>query len=224
MTWLGPDEEWPTHSRPDAQRALQEVREAGWSLRPAGHTFGKVSCPYEGHSQCEFTVFSTPKGDQSGSETAIRLRRKLRKCEALLVEENEQRTAASVAEALNEVADLVGIAETLRQSEVLHDERDRVASDAEDEPDPIVADDLLDDAIEIEALADELELKAWTGAATFELGAPWPPSEGAIQLARAAREKIIEVIEDQTLDETTEAVAQSLLDRLAVIDPIDPHD
>jgi hypothetical protein len=70
VSWIGPDERWPAHSRSYFQAALQHARQAGWSFREAsGHGFGTVTCDPDRprDARCEYPVFSTGRAGESAA-------------------------------------------------------------------------------------------------------------------------------------------------------------
>ncbi len=84
--WLGPRDAWPVHSRPLAQRALKELRQAGWFLKKASagaKGWGVVTCAdptlYGPETRCSSFVSST-SGPPDGSETAKVLDSLRKKC------------------------------------------------------------------------------------------------------------------------------------------------
>lgn len=84
--WLGPQDVWPAHSRPLAQRALKKLRAAGWFLKKANagaKGWGVVTCAdptlYGLEVRCSTYVLST-SGPADGSETAKALDALREKC------------------------------------------------------------------------------------------------------------------------------------------------
>lgn len=81
--WRGPSDSWPTHSYPEAQKALDEARNAGWWLKSAGksaHGYGVLYCRRTtSREYCKFPVFTT--GGSDSEDTAHRIREKVAKCQ-----------------------------------------------------------------------------------------------------------------------------------------------
>lgn len=84
--WKSPGAQWPEHSRPEAQKALQRARRAGWWLKKSSagaKVWGAITCSdpnLPADQRCSTIVMST-SGSADGSETARALDGFVRKCQ-----------------------------------------------------------------------------------------------------------------------------------------------
>lgn len=77
-----------THPKKEVQKALKELRTAGWTIKIAvgrtAHRWGTATCPRQhpdgsgGASHCVLAIRSTPRNE---GNHANRLRRALRQCQ-----------------------------------------------------------------------------------------------------------------------------------------------
>lgn len=216
MTWLGPDELWDTHPRPEAQKALREVRDLGWSFRPAsGHAFGTIKCPYPHHADggCTLSVLQS-SGPLDGSVTAQQMRGAMRRC-ARLGETDPAVANRKLVVDLRQVDEVLQAAERLRDSESLQKEAEEVLAEAED-GNTASQEGALSEAVDLEGKAQAANMEALVAASRFGLEDPWPPDAGAIELARGARERLNEILEGFSgeLNEEAQALIQDLEGRL----------
>lgn len=220
MSWLGPDEPWDTHPRPEAQRALQDVRDLGWSFRPAsGHGFGTIKCPYAHHPDggCRLPIAST-SGPLDGSVTANEIRRAVRRCHRLGDTDPAKANAKLVTD-LRQVDEVLQAAEKLKDSESLQQKADEVLAEASN-GNTTSQDAAINEAIDLEDKAQAANTTALIAASRFGLEDPWPPDEGATDLAQAARERLDEILEGFSgeIDETSQAFIDELEERLQGFD------
>lgn len=216
MTWLGPDDPWTTHPRPEAQRALREVRDLGWSFRPAsGHAFGTIKCPYPHHPNggCSLSIL-TSSGPLDGSVTANEIRRAERRCSRLGDTDPALANAKLVVD-LRQVDERLRGAERLRDYESLKVHAEEVLAAAED-GDEASQEGALNEAVDLEDEAQAANTEALVAASRFGLEDPWPPDDGAIELAQAARERLNEIFEGFSgePDEEAQALIHDLEERL----------
>jgi hypothetical protein len=220
VSWLGPDEPWDTHPRPEAQRALQDVRDLGWSFRPAsGHAFGTIKCPYPHHNDggCTLSVLRT-SGPLDGSVTANEIRRAVRRCHRLGDTDPAKANAKLVID-LRQVDEVLQAAEKLRDSEYLQQKADEVLAEAANGT-TASQEIALDEAVELEDKAQAANTEALIAASRFGLEDPWPPDQGAAELALAARERLNEILKGFSgeIDGTSEAFIDALEERLQGFD------
>lgn len=216
MSWQAPDEGWPQHSRKEAEKALQEARELGWSFRKGGH-FGTIRCPFKEHENggCRLVISST-SGDKSGTATAKIIRRKLRSCRNLGGPEPTSSPTA-IANANERVAHLVGSAELLRASDLHRAQAEEILDKVEDVI-PEVQNRALEQALQLDDNADQLEAQAWQQALAEEAGDPWPPGEGAWEIATAASgqlDAILAAVDVSALDSDVQDRIADIRGRLA---------
>ncbi len=216
MSWLSPKEDWPRHSRKEAEKALQEARELGWSFRQGGH-FGWIRCPFTEHGDggCRLVISST-SGDKSGTVTANVIRRKLRSCRNLGGPEPTLLPTA-IANAIERVAHLVESAELLRDSDLRRAEMEEVLGQVENVTSE-VQNRALEHALQLDDNADQLEEQAWQEALAAEAGDPWPPGERAQELAAAASDQldaILAEVDVRALDQDAQDRIADLWHRLA---------
>jgi hypothetical protein len=216
VTWLGPNELWDIHPRPEAQRALQDVRDLGWSFRPASdHAFGTIKCPYAHHNDggCTLSVLRT-SGPLDGSVTANEIRRAVRRCDRL-GDTDPAKANAKLRVDLRQVDGVLEGAEKLRDSESLQQEAYEVLAEAANGS-TAAQEIALDEAVELEEKAQVANREALVAASRFGLEDPWPPDQGAAELALAARERLNEVLEGFSgeIDETSQALIDELEERL----------
>lgn len=216
MTWLGPNEPWDAHPRPEAQKALQDVRDLGWSFRPAsGHAFGTIKCPYAHHPDggCRLRIAST-SGPLDGSVTGNEIRGAVRRCDRL-GDTDPAKANAKLRVDLRQVDGVLEGAEKLRDSESLQKEADEVMAEAAN-GDTAAQEIALDEAIELEEEAQVANREALVAASRFKLEDPWPPDQGAAELALAARDQLNEILEGFSgeIDETTQVLIDELEERL----------
>ncbi|MGI8875136.1 MAG: hypothetical protein ACR2KP_12575 [Egibacteraceae bacterium] len=196
--WLGPEESWDVHPRPEAQKAMLEVRAAGWLFRPhrgsSAKTFGRIACrrleggarPAKLHA---LSVYKT-SGPPDGSQTATSIRAALRSCTCAAdavedaptvgpVEVDEGRGLAALR-AITAAERLVGSLLLLlagRHSRKRGEELLELAGAALGE-----AEQRLDDAVRGEQQAERRETEAHELADSLGLGqAPWPPRDGELE-------------------------------------------
>lgn len=215
MSWLPPDATWPDHGGKDARRALAQARSLGWSFRKEGH-FGRIRCPHLSHDGgCELAIWGTSK-DKSGSVTARKIQQKLRACEKLGGADPES-VADAIAAAIPKLERLVEAAEHLRESDRLRLQMEA----ALDGPDTLTDDEALDQAVEADRRADEVEAAAWTAAIDASADDPWPPTERAHGLAAVALTRLEELavtIDASDLDATLLEQIEDLRVRLRTFD------
>lgn len=134
--WVGGDEPWSVHDRPEAQKALLEARAKGWQFRKlSSGGFGNLICrPLEEGEEagppntCFVPVYSTA-GDKSGAETAKIIRRNTRrKCrhrsEQSVVADGQHDPVQTADGCLDKATRLLDAAKTLlargdREAEIL---------------------------------------------------------------------------------------------------------
>ena len=77
--WIGPDGDWPTHSKPFWKESLGAARRAGWNVMAfKGHNFGRAVCRIEPtDNRCELLIFSTGKGSET---VALELKSMVARC------------------------------------------------------------------------------------------------------------------------------------------------
>jgi hypothetical protein len=156
--WLGPDEPWPKHPRPEAEKALAEARGRGWWIKETrGHTFATIVChsPSDGtrldeRNICRFHVYST-SGDSG--QTAKNIRRAVTGCRHGTDEPDL--TAASPARRLDQAlvlvdraSELLAAAETLARDPARRSQVDELLVEADRRIDQ--AHGLLYEAIELD--------------------------------------------------------------------------
>ena len=166
--WKGPDEPWDQHSRPRARAALNDARRAGWWLKKSGGSakaWGVITCSDPDlplSERCSTSILST-SGSRDGSETAAYINNFVRSC-------THDRTNMREVDALAEAERLVASASRcLDAAQSLIDvraHRDLVEDYlARSEAAANAADDLLDQALAEEELAEEAETAASDAAA-----------------------------------------------------------
>lgn len=196
VTYLSPNEPWPSHPRPEARAALKEAAAAGWYFRKlSNHAFGMIKCAAMGDpGACSLQVFST-SGPFDGSETAKVIRRKLRAC--------PHQALPDEAEVLPDQSDedLERCVRALLQAAAGLDARARAAEaiDVAIEHDDVDALDAQEDA---RVRGDNRAQVAWA-----QLGRPvepWPPAVGV--------EALLAEAENLTSMVTNEKAAARLLD------------
>lgn len=191
MAHLSPADQWPRHSRSEAQAALKDAKNAGWFFRPAkGHAFGVLRCsdPSTETAGCRLLVYSTAKGPADGSDTAKVIRQAMRKCPHQVEEPSEP--ARSAAQLLRRVDSLLDACGRLRRREEAEASRE-VAAERGDESGFDSADaefQLADNdaAIALEMLGYPTE--------------PWSPEKAIGELIADAQRQL-----DEVLDEADEA-------------------
>ncbi len=197
--YRGKDESWPQHSRPEARRALEEARQAGWWFRPSsGHTFGRLRCLHpEQHldaEACVVPIYST-SGSEDGSETARVVRDAVRKCaherhpppEPDLDPEGAAHLATGT---LSQVEALAEAGEGLLDKAVALSEAGAVLEAALGElaVDSNAAIESSDEKLAaLERKAFEADGRAYAAASRAVASDPWPPDEGAQELLDQAR-------------------------------------
>lgn len=194
-TWLSSTEVWPKHKGSLAEAALGEARDAGWLFRSGGH-FGTIKCCEDtgqpGHDPCRLSIFGS-SGPADGSETAKQIRSSIRKCP------HRDRTAPSTTDVETELR-------SARQSEAHLDrliaagikltEAEGFSAQAASALKKAYRDDSLEHLAEAERLtgwAEERSGEALSHAAYAGRVHPWPPAEGAAELAQEAM-KIVETL------------------------------
>ncbi|MCC5952047.1 MAG: hypothetical protein JJU45_08115 [Acidimicrobiia bacterium] len=189
--YLGPDEPWPKHSRPEAREALDEASDAGWSFRKsAGHAFGRITCPAKGSPDaCIVVVFST-SGPADGSETAKAIRRGLRKCrhapksELADAADEERLSDATIIRRVEQLLRVAnGLAERNRAMAARDEALDRADEFAFDEADRRIVD------------ADNTAQTAWD-----DLGRsiePWPPAVATDELLDDAERFVAQLTDSE---------------------------
>lgn len=196
--WLGPDESWDAHPRPEAQKAMLEARAAGWFLRPhrgsSAKTFGRIACrrvdggarPAQQHG---LSVYKT-SGPPDGSQTAASIRAALRSCTCAADAAQDSPTAKPVEvdggrelaalRAITAAERLVGALLLLlagRHSRKRAEELLDLAGAAVDD-----VERWFDDAVRREEQADRRDSEARELADALGLGhVPWPPGGGELE-------------------------------------------
>lgn len=67
------------HPSKEIRKALKEAEAAGWTVKKASarsHAWGRIYCPY-GHSQCQMSIWSTPRVPEHHARL---IRAYIRKC------------------------------------------------------------------------------------------------------------------------------------------------
>ena len=104
-------------------------------------------------------------------------------------------------------------AERLRRSERLQQLTDDLLGEAERASDVSDMDAILDEAADNEEEARAENAAAWSRAAQFGLDEPWPPEEGAAEIAREVRSRLNELedsvtqLDDHALSERFEELS-----------------
>jgi hypothetical protein len=174
MDWLSPTDVWPTHSRPEAQKALLAARAAGfWFAKLSAHAFGKIRC------------------DSPDSGREIRKAIRNCNCERGLATERQSPTFAEdqLVEELRVLAQLTAAGLHLCEEDRAHSQ----AELAVNSPDEFDATDRFDRATNH---ADSSAEAAHLAAAMAGRGHPWPP-------ARRAEELLTELVSRMGTLETT---------------------
>lgn len=165
--WLGPQDVWPAHSRPLAQRALKKLRADGWCLKKAkggAKVWGTVTCAdptlYGPEIRCTTFVSST-SGPADGSATAKALETLHQKCthdHPVLGVTTARSANPGDSDALDEAAALIERAEhavTAAERLRLHGSHQQLMEDffARAESDVAEAERLLESAVDHEKSA-----------------------------------------------------------------------
>lgn len=187
--WKGPNEPWEQHSRPRARAALNDARRAGWWLKKSSASakvWGVLTCgdpdlpPSE---RCSTSILST-SGSHDGSETAEYINNLVSSC-------THDRTPQSEVDALAAAEALVAAAsrclEAARSLIDARAHRDLVEDYlAQSEAAADKADDLLDQALAEEQLAETAERAASAAAAVAGTSISLSP----LGLAERARDQV----------------------------------
>lgn len=202
--WIGSDDPWPLHPRPEAQKALKRARSAGWLLKPSknGHSFGWLGCGHIGESisECRKSISCT-SGAADGSTTARVIDDVMRKCPHVSDTSDAERKAEKTPSADVLLGRIAGL---LRAAELLI-ERDAAQQRALDliDDDHLDEDVAMDAAIDAERAATDCEQSALM--ATYGEGwATWPPQDGArhlVDLALALAAEFSVALADAEADE-----------------------
>lgn len=183
--WSGPDEAWPTHPRPLANRALKRARRAGWFLRKSSgkaHVWGLITCGDPGlapEQRCTTSVMSTA-GPADGSATARVIEDLVGKCPhkradpAPDLREQARELAESAAKCLQAAQSLF---EAGQHRDLVEDYLRQALDDATE------ADQLVERAVREESAANEADAAAEAAASDTGLTV----NSGTRNLAIAAR-------------------------------------
>jgi hypothetical protein len=146
--------------------------------------------------------------------TANEIGRAVRRCDRL-GETDPAKAHAKLVIDLRQVDKVLQAAEKLRDSESLHQEADEVLAEAANGT-TASQEIALDEAIELEEEAKVANREALVAASRFGLEDPWPPDQGAAELALAARERLNEMLEGFSgeIDETSQVLIDELEERL----------
>lgn len=208
--YLGPEETWPPHPRPEARAALAKAREAGWWFKPAtGHTFGRLRCrrPAEDDPNSpshKVPIFSS-SGTADGSATARKILDALRACDHHAAAGGEPAAIGlgvdpgmalwQVNDKLRVVVGLLVAAEGLVASDDSlgrAEDTETMALDLLD-GDPDASIDRLDaERMDFERQAREEVQRAYSAAARVGANDPWPPPERGRTLLRSAQTALAE--------------------------------
>jgi hypothetical protein len=203
--YLRPADPWPRHSRPQAGAALEAARAAGWWFKPSGgHTFGRLRClPPEhaaGSDACKVPIYST-SGAADGSDTARVIRDALRKCphdrSPVAAEPDPEASGRLASGKLAKIAALIDAAESLVAERSARREANEVIDGALRQlaEDQDAAIDHLDEAAaQLGRRAETEHGRAYSAALRAGAGEPWPPAEGAEELAELAQRALQEAM------------------------------
>jgi hypothetical protein len=210
MTWLSADDDWPIHPRHEAQKALKRAKDAGWFLKElSGHGFAWLQCPVDEHDdRCRLQIYSTA-GDKSGTATAQAIENTLQRCERQLPAV-DQTAVRETLRKLAKVGELLDYAESLRGSQEAAHRADDIyegALEMDEAGDREAADVEIGHELD---RSERLEVEAWTGAAAFGLGHPWPPTEGAQKLIDAAKERFDEIMQGLPTGDMTDDIRDQI--------------
>ena len=200
MKYLPPTDSWPNHSRPLASAALEDARKAGWWFGPSGrsgHAFGRLRCrpPHldEDDTACWVFVWST-SGSADGSDTARAIRDAIRKCphkrESVDQQPDAEASSRLASGKLAQVAALIESAEALLREATSRRDADEAldrALEQLEEDRNAGTGDLEQQIGDLEDLARVQQGRAYSSALRGGAGDPWPPADGARELAELAQ-------------------------------------
>lgn len=178
--WIGKDEPWPSHSRPEAQKALKFARSKGFLFRKTNsHAFGRMRCAAE-DDPCEVSIHST-SGSGDGSTTAGVVRDLVRKCPHRSTDTRDELQVDSVCPELSMRLDDCGrildaVEELMARDEYVREFEQQLDQSTTDGDEHFFA------AVELESLAAIAEQQSLAMVAEVRNVDDWPPAEGAGEL------------------------------------------
>lgn len=215
LDWLRPDDDWPSHDKAAVRKALDQARAAGFLLHPhSSHAYGTLRCSggHPTNAVHEINVLHSGKGDKAGTTTASLILSKVRQCKRARAGQDVD--LALDADQILDIAHRCAIsARTLAKSEVYEAKgvealESAVASESDGD---------LAEALEYEDRHRRASDEARREVERYGLSEPWPPGDGAAELARVAREFLSKLGEAAGLD--AEQQARWLEIRQALDDP-----
>jgi len=205
--YLGPDEQWPKHPRPMPRAALERARQAGWWFEEvSGHGFGRIRCrpPHldDGRTDaCKVPIWSS-SGSDDGSTTARAIDDQVRKCphqsELPRTPPDPEASARLASGRLAQASALILAAEALIQEADARKDSETLLNEAIsrlDRGEAETAEELERRAGELEEVATAEQRRAYTAALRADAYDPWPPADGARELATEAKAALDEAEE-----------------------------
>lgn len=193
MADYGPHDTWPSHDGKEVDAALDQAKQAGFTLRqPAGH-WGTLFCPC-GNRDHKAQLYATARGPRDGSHTAKFIRGEIRRFSAEHASEipdQLKEPEETIEQLLKRANILCSSYEDLVAAQRFDARAERtlaagIASGGDD-------DDVLEEAEQLTRRAAHSDARSQAFAARYGLaGPPWPPERGAAVLRDEACKALLQ--------------------------------